>query len=155
MQPEIDLYRVRLDSATAVQSMVKCIEIKNALRAVDSERQYLVFIADNALLIDVADGGGVSIRINEIAVEARRHRSRLPRRPRLPLHPVLLPQMSTTFFNRAVSFVPCFKCAQTRRRPSAHAPPLPSPFPRAGFRPGSRRTPSAKQRPQRPRSQRR
>jgi hypothetical protein len=86
-QPEIHLYKVRFDSATSVQSMVKYIEIKNAFRAADSENKYLIFIANNALWVDVAPvTKEVTIRINRIAVE-----------------------VATIFFNQAVSFVPCYK----------------------------------------------
>lgn len=89
-QPEIELYKIRFDSATAVDSMVKYIEISNAFRSIDSEQQYLVFIADNALLVEVLDSGGVTIRINKIVVE-----------------------FSTIFFNEAISFVPCFSYADS------------------------------------------
>ena len=70
--------------------MVKYIEISNAFRSIDSEQQYLVFIADNALLVEVLDSGGVTIRINKIVVE-----------------------FSTIFFNEAISFVPCFSYADS------------------------------------------
>ena len=85
-QPEIQLYKVRFDSATPVQSMVKYIEISNVFRSVVSEQHYLLFIADNALHVELLDGGGVTIRINKIPVE-----------------------IATVFFNEAISFVPCFK----------------------------------------------
>lgn len=114
-QPEIHLYRVRFDSATEVQSMVKYVEISNVFRVLDERReQYLVFIADNVLMVDVSSssspssssGGGIitinggkgskvngvqqkkkmTMRINKIAVE-----------------------VATVYFNEAVSFVPCFK----------------------------------------------
>jgi hypothetical protein len=65
-----------------------------------------VFVADNALLIDVSGsgggegggggggghggGGGVLIRVNEVQI-----------------------QVSTVFFNEAISFVPCFKYADS------------------------------------------
>lgn len=89
-QPDIHLYTVRFDSATTTHSMVKYIEIKNAFRAVDSDRHYLVFIADNALQVEVGDAGGVAISINRTAVE-----------------------VATIFFNEAISFVPCFKYADS------------------------------------------
>lgn len=86
-QPEINLHKVRFDSATNVQSMVKYIEIANVFRVLDeTQEQYLVFIADNVLLVEVSDSNDLSIRINHIAVE-----------------------MATIFFNEAISFVPCFK----------------------------------------------
>lgn len=97
-QPEVNLFKVRLDSATAVSSMVKYIEIKNAFRVNDvavSLDQYLLFIADNALFVEVpetrstrTDGSftDVVIRINKIAVE-----------------------VAMIFFNVSISFVPCFK----------------------------------------------
>eukprot|EP00937_MAST-01D_sp_MAST-1D-sp2_P002830 g2830.t1 len=102
-QPEVHLYSVRFDSATDVQSMVKYIEVRNAFRAADAEGQYLLFIADNVLRVDAGvaqptprqhdpthGGADVSIRINKIAVE-----------------------VATTFFNEAISFVPCFKYADS------------------------------------------
>ena len=133
-QQEINLYKVKFDSATDIQSMVKNVEIKNAFQALpmggggaattavaavavgggggggsdDVEekedgggkrlrrqrsttyQQYLVFIADNALIVEVSDGGGVAIRINNIVVE-----------------------VATIFFNEAISFVPCFKYADS------------------------------------------
>ena len=80
--------------------MVKYIEISNVFRAVDNESKYLIFIADNALLVEldgsqhgsVGSGGkqGVTIRINKIQVE-----------------------IATIFFNEAISFVPCFKYADS------------------------------------------
>lgn len=89
-QPEINLHRVRFDSATDMQSMVKYIEIANVFRVVDSGEQYLVFIADNVLLVEVSDNKGMTIRINKIVVE-----------------------VATIFFNEAISFVPCFKYADS------------------------------------------
>jgi hypothetical protein len=85
-QPRIDLFRVRFESPTAVQSMVKYIEFANVFRAADSEQHYLMFIADNALVMEVSGTGGVAISINGIDVE-----------------------VATIFFNEAISFVPCFK----------------------------------------------
>eukprot|EP00957_Ditylum_brightwellii_P018422 1386115-Ditylum_brightwellii.AAC.1 len=89
-QPEINLHKVRLDSATSVQSMVKYIEISNVLGALESEHQYLIFIAGNTLLLDSSDPNDMKIRINKIAVE-----------------------VATIFFNEAISFVPCFKYADS------------------------------------------
>eukprot|EP01043_Picozoa_sp_COSAG02_P023858 COSAG02_NODE_1285_length_13457_cov_11.145606_9_plen_1761_part_00 len=89
-QPDIHLYTVRFDSATEVQSMVKYMEIKNAFQAVDSDRHFLVFIADNALQVEVVAAGGVAISINKTPV-----------------------QVATIFFNEAISFVPCFKYADS------------------------------------------
>ena len=88
-QPEIHLHRIRLDSSTDVQSMVKYVEIANVFRVVGSAEQYLVFIADNVLLIDVAASGQMTIQINEIEVE-----------------------VATIFFD-ALSFIPCFKYADS------------------------------------------
>jgi hypothetical protein len=115
-QPEINLHTVRFDPPTTeVQSMVKYVEIKNAFQtlsivvpqspqsprrhssleeeaknqeslSVSPQQQCLVFIADNALLMDVSSNGLVAIRINRILVE-----------------------IATIFFNKAISFVPCFK----------------------------------------------
>jgi hypothetical protein len=84
-QPEIELFRVRFDSMTDVQSMVKYIEIKNVFQALSSANQFMFFIADNCLLIEMS-GRVLTIRINKIAVE-----------------------VATIFFNEAISFVPCFK----------------------------------------------
>jgi hypothetical protein len=85
-QPEINLYRVRLESSTEVQSMVKYIEINNVFRALSAEEQYLVFIGDNSILIDVEEGGKMIIRINQVYAE-----------------------IATIFFNDSISFIPCFK----------------------------------------------
>lgn len=89
-QPEINLHRVRFDSATEIQSMVKYMEVTNVFRVEGSKDQYLVFIADNVLSIDVAADGGMNILINKIEVE-----------------------VATIFFNEAISFVPCFKYAES------------------------------------------
>ena len=89
-QPEINLFTVRFDSATDVQSMVKYVEIRNVFKAIDSDQHYLLFIADNALLLEVESGGGVTIRISKIAVE-----------------------VATIFFNKAISFLTCFKYADS------------------------------------------
>ena len=51
-QPEIHLYKVRFDSATAHQSAVKYIEFANAFKAHDDDEHFLIFIADNALLVE-------------------------------------------------------------------------------------------------------
>jgi hypothetical protein len=88
-QPEMNLFKVRFDSALPMQSMVKYLEFANVFRSLTSDeltQQYLIFVADNTLLIEAASGGDVTIRINGILVE-----------------------IATIFFNEAVSFVPCFK----------------------------------------------
>jgi hypothetical protein len=87
-QPEINLYRVRLQSSSSVESMVKYIEISNVFRAISSNEQYLVFIGDNSILIDV-DGNAMRIRINQVKAE-----------------------ISTIMFNEAISFIPCFKYSE-------------------------------------------
>lgn len=87
-QPEINLYRVRLQSGTSVESMVKYIEISNVFRTLTSEEQYLVFIGDNSILIDV-EGNAMDIRINQVKAE-----------------------VSTIMFNEAISFIPCFKYSE-------------------------------------------
>ena len=89
-QPEINLYKVRFDSATEVQSMVKYIEVKNVLRVLGANEKYLMFIADNVLLLDVSFSASIRISINQIDVE-----------------------IATIFFNEAISFVPCFKYAES------------------------------------------
>jgi len=89
-QPDVHLYSVRLDSAFEVQSMVKYIEISNAFKVLGAREQYLVFIADNVLLIDASDLSNVTIRINKVGV-----------------------QIATMFFNEAISFIPCFKYAES------------------------------------------
>ena len=85
--------------------MVKYLEISNALKTVDDDDggggggggggaggdnqvtdRYLVFIAGNALLVEVGGEGRVAIRINRIHVE-----------------------VATVYLNDALSFVPCFK----------------------------------------------
>eukprot|EP00930_Biecheleria_cincta_P037281 TRINITY_DN25573_c0_g1_i1.p1 TRINITY_DN25573_c0_g1~~TRINITY_DN25573_c0_g1_i1.p1 ORF type:complete len:2388 (+),score=410.29 TRINITY_DN25573_c0_g1_i1:162-7325(+) len=94
-QPEINLYKVRLDSATSVESMVKYIEVSNVFRvekdAGHGQRcleSYLIFIAGNSMLVEVSDGGESKICINKIEVE-----------------------VANIFFNKAISFIPCFKYA--------------------------------------------
>lgn len=87
-QPEINLYRVRLQSSSSVESVVKYIEISNVFRAISSNEQYLVFIGDNSILIDVG-GNAMRIRINQVKAE-----------------------MSTIMFNEAISFIPCFKYSE-------------------------------------------
>jgi hypothetical protein len=87
-QPEINLYRVRLQSGSNVESMVKYIEISNVFRALSTQEQYLVFIGDNSILIDV-DGTNMNIRINQVQAE-----------------------ISTIMFNQAISFIPCFKYSE-------------------------------------------
>jgi hypothetical protein len=89
-QPEINLYKVRIDSASSVHSMVKYVEISNAFGTVDDESKYLVFIAENALRMSVGDTGAVTVTINRIVIE-----------------------VANIFFNRAISFVPCFKYADS------------------------------------------
>ena len=87
-QPEINLYRVRLQSCSSVESMVKYIEISNVFKTLTSEAQYLVFIGDNSILINL-HGTNMSIRINQAKAE-----------------------VSTIMFNEAISFIPCFKYSE-------------------------------------------
>ena len=61
-QPTIDLYKVRFQSSTAVESAVKYMEVSNLFRASPSEQQYLIFIADNVILVEVADDDKVTMR---------------------------------------------------------------------------------------------
>ena len=90
-QPEIHLHKVRFDAAgPEVQSMVKYIEFSNVFRSAADEAHYLIFIADNALLVELGADGGVTIRINKIPVE-----------------------VATVYFTEAMSFVPCFKYADS------------------------------------------
>jgi hypothetical protein len=89
-QPEIKLYKVRFDSATHVQSMVKYIEVSNVFRVLGAAEKYLMFIADNVLLVEVTSSALITISVNQIAVE-----------------------IATIFFNEAISFVPCFKYAES------------------------------------------
>ena len=67
--------------------MVKYVEVKNVFRS--SEDHFLIFIADNTLLVEMKKNG-VEIRINDILVE-----------------------ITTVFINDALSFVPCFKYADS------------------------------------------
>lgn len=90
-QPEIHLYKVRFDSHPATSSMVKYIEFSNVFRAAHSDSRYLIFIADNALHVEQSSSGSaVSIHINHIAVE-----------------------VATVFVSDAISFIPCFKYADS------------------------------------------
>ena len=88
-QPEINLYTIKLQSQTDVQSMVKYIEFTNVFQTLSSEEQYLIFIGDNVILVDVVDGREMNIRINQVDAS-----------------------VSTIFFNEAMSFIPCFKYAE-------------------------------------------
>ena len=69
--------------------MVSYIEISNVFRALSTNEQYLIFIADNFILINVTDKKEMSIKINQ--VEAK---------------------VATIFFNEAISFIACFKFAE-------------------------------------------
>ena len=81
---------------------VKYLEITNALKTVDggeggardgqASERYLVFIAGNALLVEVGDGGRVAIRNNRVGVEVPL--STVPLTPPLPL-PLTLPLAPT------------------------------------------------------------
>lgn len=71
--------------------MVKYIEFANVFRGLGPDGKYLIFIADNVLMVEdgssqgqggSGSAGGVTIRINDIAVE-----------------------IATIFFNEATSFV--------------------------------------------------
>ena len=67
--------------------MVKYIEATNVFRILDdSKEQYLIFIANNTLALDVVDHTRMKICVNSIPVE-----------------------VATVFFNDAISFVPCFQ----------------------------------------------
>ena len=89
-QPEINLYKIKLEPSDEIQSMVKYIEITNVFRALSTTKeQYLIFIADNSILVDVLEGGTMHIRINQVGAK-----------------------VGTIFFNEAISFIPCFKFAE-------------------------------------------
>ena len=67
--------------------MVKYIEATNVFRIIDdSKEQYLIFMANNTLALDVVDLTRMKILVNNIPVE-----------------------VATVFFNDAISFVPCFQ----------------------------------------------
>ena len=67
--------------------MVKYIEATNVFRVLDcSKEQYLIFIANNTLALNVNNQTGIKISVNNIPIE-----------------------VATVFFNEALSFVPCFK----------------------------------------------
>lgn len=85
-QPEINLYKIRLEPSDEVQSMVKYVEISNVFKAISSKEQYLIFIADNSILVDVDEDGKMHIRINQVDAK-----------------------VATIYFNEAISFIPCFK----------------------------------------------
>ena len=85
-QPEINLYKIRLQPGDEVESMVKYIEISNVFQALSEQEQYLSFIADNAILVDVLENGKMKVRINQVDAK-----------------------VATIFFNEAISFIPCFK----------------------------------------------
>mmetsp|Transcript_16564 Transcript_16564/g.40507 ORF Transcript_16564/g.40507 Transcript_16564/m.40507 type:complete len:2315 (+) Transcript_16564:297-7241(+) len=87
-QPEINLFRVRFDSSTELQSMVKYLEMSNVFQVIGEKEKFLMFVADNVLLVEHSDG--MTISINKIRVE-----------------------VATVFFNEAISFIPCFKYAES------------------------------------------
>ena len=89
-QPEINLHKIRMDSATSVHSMVKYVEFANVFGTVDDDTKFLIFIGDNALRINGSTSGAVTVSINQIDIE-----------------------VATIFFNSAISFVPCFKYADS------------------------------------------
>jgi hypothetical protein len=90
-QPEINLYRIRLESSNPdIQSMVKYIEFTNVFQALSTEEQYLIFIADNVILVDVHSDGMMSVRINQVDAK-----------------------VATIYFNEAISFIPCFKYTES------------------------------------------
>lgn len=89
-QPEINLYKIRFDSATEIQSMVKYMEFTNTFHVLGSEERYLAFMADNVLSVDASNAERMVILINKIEVE-----------------------VATVFFNEAISFVPCFKYSES------------------------------------------
>lgn len=67
--------------------MVKYIEATNVFRIIDdSKDQYLIFIANNTLAVNVVDDTKMKICVNSIPVE-----------------------VATVFFSDALSFVPCFQ----------------------------------------------
>ncbi len=66
--------------------MVKYIEISNVFQALSSKEQYLIFIADNSIMVDVMEDGRMNIRINQVDAK-----------------------VATIYFNEAISFIPCFK----------------------------------------------
>jgi len=68
--------------------MIKYVEIKNVFRVLEgNDDQYIVFIADNALIVDIQSPLDTSIRLNSNVTV----------------------KMATIFFNEAMSFVPCFQ----------------------------------------------
>jgi len=86
-QPDINLYKIRLDSAPRLQSMVKYLEISNVFRINHDTglEKYLIFIADNVLVVEVF-GNESRIKINKNDIE-----------------------VATIFFNEAISYIPAFK----------------------------------------------
>ena len=88
-QPEINLYKIKLEPNGDTQSMVKYIEITNAFQAISANEQYVIFIADNVILVDICEDGNMKVRINKVDAQA-----------------------SAMFFNEAISFIPCFKFSE-------------------------------------------
>ena len=90
-QPSVDLHRVRVDPAKGgVESVVRYAEIDNVFRAHDDDNKFLAFVADGALRVDVDQNDRVRVRVNQVGVE-----------------------LACAYFNDAVSFVPCFKYADS------------------------------------------
>jgi hypothetical protein len=71
--------------------MVKYIELSSVFRILDdSKEQYIIFMANNVLLVQVSEDAGMTMLMNNIAVE-----------------------VASIFFNEAISFIPCFKYADS------------------------------------------
>ena len=97
---EMELHRVRFDSRSSVHSMVKYVEFSNVFKVADAAAKYLIFIADNTLLVE--DGAAVGGVVNAGAGGATK----------LVLNKIPV-EIATVYFNKALSFVPCFKYADS------------------------------------------
>ena len=49
-QPEINLHKVRFDSPSNVQSIIKYIDISNVFQVIDEAEKYLIFIDDKGVI---------------------------------------------------------------------------------------------------------
>jgi hypothetical protein len=96
-QPEINLHKVRFDSASPVQSMVQYIEVKNAFREVGTSA-YLVFVADNVLQIEAGSDGLTKLQINKADV------------------------CISTVYLESLSFIPCFRYTENATQSKIQSP---------------------------------
>ncbi len=97
-------HKVRFDSATEVSSMVKYVEFSNVFKS--SQQEYLIFIADNTLVVQASSNGSGSVASTTSKLGGGGLKVKGTMTILLNRVPV---EIATVFFNEAISFVPCFK----------------------------------------------